>query len=138
MRGSRSSLLAAIGLMGCMCVSTAQPHTGVWKTRMTLRSPPVPVPESWLTRTSWLRVTAYHDRGVTASGRWTKSGQCAAPSWVPFGSIVVVAGREYVVTDRTAKRFRRNTVDIWLPTHAECVKHGVKWQTVTIKRRGGI
>ena len=72
------------------------------------------------------RVTAYCDRGTTASGVRSGVGQCAAPSDVPFGSIVYIADldRSFVVTDRTAKRFRKNTVDIFTASREECLEFG--------------
>lgn len=83
-----------------------------------------------------LRITAYHDRGVTASGCRSGPGQCAAPAWVPFGSRVHVPGVGWLrVTDRTARRFRANTVDVWLPTHRKCIKFGVRYLPVRIERR---
>ncbi len=85
------------------------------------------------TRTVRLRVTAYCDRGRTASGRMAGPGQCAAPAWVPFGSKVCVDGKVYVATDRTAKRFRQNTVDIWMPTRQRCMNWGVRYIDVRIE-----
>ncbi len=63
------------------------------------------------------RVTAYCDRGSTASGVPSGMGQCAAPADIPFGSIVYIPalGQRFVVTDRTHRRFRRSTVDIFMP-----------------------
>jgi 3D (Asp-Asp-Asp) domain-containing protein len=68
------------------------------------------------------RVTAYCDRGATASGTPSGVGQCAAPVDVPFGSRVYVPalGRAFVVTDRTHHRFRHSTVDIFLPSREQC------------------
>lgn len=73
-----------------------------------------------------LRITAYADRGLTASGVYVDVGQCAAPADVPFGSRIFIPalGREYIVTDRTHKRFRHNTVDIFIPDVAACRKFG--------------
>jgi hypothetical protein len=69
---------------------------------------------------------------LTASGARAGPGQCAAPSWVPFGSRIRVAGQVYTVTDRTARRFRHNTIDIWLPTRHQYLRHGVRWEQVWI------
>ena len=54
------------------------------------------------------RVTAYCDRGRTASGVQSGVGQCAAPGAIPFGSTVYIPqlDRSFVVTDRPARRFR--------------------------------
>ena len=72
------------------------------------------------------RVTAYCDRGTTASGVQSGVGQCAAPGDIPFGSIVYIAelNRSFVVTDRTARRFRNSTVDIFIPSREDCLEFG--------------
>jgi 3D (Asp-Asp-Asp) domain-containing protein len=71
-------------------------------------------------------VTAYCDRGLTASGRRVGVGQCAAPPSIPFGSKVYIPalGRSFVVTDRTHPRFRHNTVDIFIPSENRCRDFG--------------
>jgi len=75
------------------------------------------------------RVTAYCDRGITASGRRVGPGQCAAPANIPFGSKVYIPalGRSFVVTDRTHRRFRHNTVDIFMPSRELCIRFGRKY-----------
>ena len=81
--------------------------------------------DTWLVRRV-CRVTAYCDRGITASGVPSGVGQCAAPADIPFGSRVYIPAldRTFIVTDRTAKRFRRSTVDIFITTRAECREFG--------------
>lgn len=76
-----------------------------------------------------LRVTAYRDRGVTAAGVPSGLGQCAAPADIPFGAQIHIPalGRTFVVTDRTHKRFRHNTVDLFMPTTGECLTFGRKY-----------
>jgi 3D (Asp-Asp-Asp) domain-containing protein len=72
------------------------------------------------------RVTAYCDHGLTAAGVRSDVGQCAAPSDIPFGARVYIPAldRTFIVTDRTAKRFRRNTVDLFIPDRDECLGFG--------------
>jgi len=72
------------------------------------------------------RVTAYCDRGLTAAGVRSGVGQCAAPASIPFGARVYIPAldRTFIVTDRTAKRFRHNTVDLFIPDRAQCLKFG--------------
>ncbi|MEW6250577.1 MAG: hypothetical protein AB1716_08005 [Planctomycetota bacterium] len=72
------------------------------------------------------RVTAYCDQGTTASGAQSGVGQCAAPSWIPFGAKVHIPAlkRTFTVTDRTHRRFRHNTVDIFMPSRSDCVEFG--------------
>jgi 3D (Asp-Asp-Asp) domain-containing protein len=75
------------------------------------------------------RVTAYCDDGITASGRRSGVGQCAAPGYIPLGSRVYIPAlkRTFVVTDRTHPRFRHNTVDIFIPSDARCIQFGRKY-----------
>jgi 3D (Asp-Asp-Asp) domain-containing protein len=75
------------------------------------------------------RVTAYSDRGITASGRPVGWGQCAAPANIPFGAKVFIPalGRTFVVTDRTHPRFRHNTVDIFLGSDPVCHRFGCRY-----------
>jgi 3D (Asp-Asp-Asp) domain-containing protein len=72
------------------------------------------------------RVTAYCDRGTTAAGVPSGVGQCAAPGYVPLGSLVYIPEfeRTFVVTDRTHRRFRNSTVDIFIPSETECREFG--------------
>jgi 3D (Asp-Asp-Asp) domain-containing protein len=72
------------------------------------------------------RVTAYCDRGITAAGIASGVGQCAAPGDIPLGSVVYIPelNRSLVVTDRTHKRFRHNTVDIFIPDREACLQFG--------------
>ena len=75
------------------------------------------------------RVTAYCDRGITAAGLWSGAGQCAAPADIPFGSVIYVPSldRSFVVTDRTAKRFRESTVDIFISDRDACLDFGLNY-----------
>lgn len=75
------------------------------------------------------RITAYCDRGTTASGVQSGVGQCAAPGYIPLGSKVHIPalGRTFVVTDRTHRRFRRSTVDIFIPSRQECLEFGRRY-----------
>lgn len=75
------------------------------------------------------RVTAYCDRGITASGVPAGVGQCAAPADIPFGAHIYVPAldRTFVVTDRTAPRFRHNTVDLFIPARDACLKFGCEY-----------
>ncbi|MCA9243028.1 MAG: 3D domain-containing protein [Phycisphaerales bacterium] len=72
------------------------------------------------------RVTAYCDRGTTAAGVPSGVGQCAAPADIPFGSEIYIPelDRTFIVTDRTAQRFRHNTVDLFMPAEDQCLKFG--------------
>lgn len=75
------------------------------------------------------RITAYCDRGTTAAGVPSGVGQCAAPEDIPFGSEIYIPelDRTFIVTDRTAKRFRHNTVDLYMPDRGECKRFGRRY-----------
>ncbi len=75
------------------------------------------------------RVTAYCDSGLTAAGVPAGLGQCAAPADIPFGALVHIPalGRTFVVTDRTARRFRYNTVDLFMSTREQCKRFGRRY-----------
>ena len=75
------------------------------------------------------RVTAYCDHGITASGVPSGVGQCAAPGYIPLGSTVYIPAldRTFVVTDRTNRRFRRSTVDIFIPSKQACRHFGCQY-----------
>lgn len=80
------------------------------------------------------RVTAYCDRGLTAAGVPSGIGQCAAPADIPFGSRVYIRelDRTLIVTDRTHKRFRQNTIDVFIPERDACRRFGCKFLTCEI------
>lgn len=80
------------------------------------------------------RITAYCDRGVTASGVPSGVGQCAAPADIPFGSLVYIPelDRRFIVTDRTAERFRHNTIDVFIPEKSDCLEFGMSYREVEI------
>jgi 3D (Asp-Asp-Asp) domain-containing protein len=75
------------------------------------------------------RVTAYCDRGTTAAGIPSGAGQCAAPADIPFGARIHIPAlnRTFVVTDRTARRFRHNTVDLFIPGRDDCLSFGCQY-----------
>lgn len=87
------------------------------------------------------RVTAYcscsrccgHANGYTASGRKaTANHTVAAPSNLPYGTNLVINGRNYVVEDRGGS-VKGNTLDIYVNSHSEALAWGVKYLPVEIK-----
>ena len=75
--------------------------------------------------------------GITASGKQAKEGYIAC-NWLRFGTKVKIDGKEYIVMDRGAKsqfgdsEHHIKHIDIWMPSHTEALKHGVKWQKVEL------
>jgi len=81
------------------------------------------------------RVTAYCDRGTTAAGIPSGVGQCAGPADLPFGTEIHIPAlnRTYIVTDRTARRFRHNTVDLFIPDREDCLEFGLNYLECEIR-----
>lgn len=75
------------------------------------------------------RVTAYCDRGTTAAGVPSGVGQCAAPGYIPLGSKVYIPALDqtFIVTDRTHRRFRNSTVDLFIPAKNQCRQFGCQF-----------
>jgi len=70
--------------------------------------------------------------GVTAIGTPPKHNYTiAAPRNIPYGARVIVAGRTYVVEDRTARRYD-GRFDIYFARHADALKFGRQTNTVTV------
>lgn len=87
------------------------------------------------TLTRVYRITAYCDRGTTAAGVPSGVGQCAAPAEIPFGAEIYIPelDRTFIVTDRTAQRFRHNTVDLFMPSEDQCLEFGRKYLECEIR-----
>ncbi len=109
------------------------PRPAKWPPARTALKPRRQRPTTTVHRT--YRVTAYADWGVTASGKTVGVGQCAAPADIPFGARVYIPalGREFVVTDRTAPRFRHNTVDVFMPGDQNCREFGRRYLKCEIR-----
>jgi 3D (Asp-Asp-Asp) domain-containing protein len=116
--------------------SAAEPETGMPPPdSVAARRGPKPRGHLPATLHRTYRVTAYSDWGVTASGKQVGVGQCAAPVDIPFGAKVYIPalGREFVVTDRTNRRFRHNTVDLFMPGDRNCREFGRRYLECEIR-----
>jgi 3D (Asp-Asp-Asp) domain-containing protein len=76
--------------------------------------------------------------GIMASGKKVYNGACAM-NWLPFGTKVRIEGLGiYTVEDRGAKSLfgsktnRIKHIDIWMPSHKDALKFGVKYKEVEI------
>lgn len=70
--------------------------------------------------------------GITASGaRATANHTIAAPSTFSFGSKVVINGVTYTVEDRGGA-IQGNRIDIYMNTHSEALKWGVRYLYVEV------
>lgn len=70
--------------------------------------------------------------GITASGTRVKQGRTiAAPSWIPFGTKVIIGGHEYTVEDRGGY-ICDNRLDIYMDSREDAVEFGRKEMEVTV------
>ena len=70
--------------------------------------------------------------GITASGTHVKQGRTiAAPSWIPFGTTVVINGVSYVCEDRGGY-ISDNRLDIYMDSRDDAMKFGRKEMEVTV------
>ena len=86
------------------------------------------------------RITCYTATGnKTASGKTPRGGMVATSDrTIPFGTKIEIEGIEYVVEDRTNKRFQyfeTPTIDIfWEGSRESCLEFGVKYKNVKAER----
>ena len=70
--------------------------------------------------------------GITASGTHVQQGRTiAAPSWIPFGTKVIISGHEYTVEDRGGYIID-NRLDIYMDSREDAVGFGRKEMEVTV------
>lgn len=70
--------------------------------------------------------------GITASGTHVKQGRTiAAPSWIPFGTKVIIGGHEYLVEDRGGY-ISDNRLDIYMDSREDAMEFGRKELEVTM------
>ena len=70
--------------------------------------------------------------GITASGTHVQQGRTiAAPSWIPFGTKVIIGEHEYIVEDRGGY-ISDNRLDIYMDSREEAVEFGRKELEVTV------
>ena len=70
--------------------------------------------------------------GITASGTHVQQGRTiAAPSWIPFGTKVIIGGHEYTVEDRGGY-IQDNRLDIYMDSREDAMEFGRKELEVTV------
>ena len=73
--------------------------------------------------------------GITASGTYVQQGRTiAAPSWIPFGTKVIIGGHEYLVEDR-GRYISDNRLDIYMNSRDDAMEFGRKEMDVTVVRK---
>jgi 3D (Asp-Asp-Asp) domain-containing protein len=75
------------------------------------------------------------DYGITASGSTVKSGDCACPPEIPFGTKVYIPemGRTFTCTDRGGD-IKGRRLDIYMPSRSSVKQFGRQRMQVEIKR----
>lgn len=70
----------------------------------------------------------------TASGTIPTAGRTIAadPSVLPYGTVIVVDGHEYIVED-AGSAVNGNTIDIYFSSHEAALEWGVQYKTIYIK-----
>jgi 3D (Asp-Asp-Asp) domain-containing protein len=69
---------------------------------------------------------------LTASGRQPQVARTiAVPRSVKLGSTIIIASHSYVAEDRTARRYD-GRFDVFMASHKEALKFGIKTNKVTI------
>ena len=69
--------------------------------------------------------------GITASGTYATEGRTVACNSLPFGTHIIINGKEYVVEDTGG--MGNNVIDIYLNSHKECLQKGVYYTEVWMK-----
>jgi 3D (Asp-Asp-Asp) domain-containing protein len=72
--------------------------------------------------------------GITSTGTKAKAGRTIAvdPSVIPYGSKVIINGKEYVAED-CGGAIKNKKIDIFFNSHEEALEWGVKYAEVYIK-----
>jgi 3D (Asp-Asp-Asp) domain-containing protein len=72
--------------------------------------------------------------GITSTGVKAKAGRTIAvdPRVIPYGSIVIINGKEYVAED-CGGAIKNKKIDIFFNTHNEALEWGVKYAEVYVK-----
>ena len=69
--------------------------------------------------------------GITASGTYATEGRTVSCNSLPFGTHIIINGKEYVVEDTGG--MGNNVIDIYLNSHEECLQKGVYYTEVWMK-----
>lgn len=89
------------------------------------------------------RLTAYcpckkccgKNDGITASGTVATQGRTIAvdPNVIPYGTVVVINGHEYIAEDSGGKWIQGKEIDIFMDSHSDAVAWGIQYAEVYVK-----
>ncbi len=76
-----------------------------------------------------------HSHGITASGKKATEGRTIAvdTSKIPLGSKVYIEGFGDFIAEDRGGAIKNNKIDIYLNSHSQCLKMGVKYANVYVK-----
>lgn len=74
--------------------------------------------------------TPYDSGTITATGETVHVGGVAC-SFLPFGTVVIIDGKEYIVNDRCGID---NCIDIFMESYEDAIQFGRRYKEVYIKR----
>lgn len=81
-----------------------------------------------------VKAYSYTGGGTTAMGTRARVGEIAVdPSVIPLGTNVYIEGIGARRAEDTGGNIKGNTIDIYMATHAECVRWGVRYVTIYIE-----
>lgn len=89
----------------------------------------LPVQAEWITA-ECSAYTPYDCGTITATGETVHVGGVAC-NFLPFGTVVVIDGVEYVVNDRCGID---NCIDIFMGSYEDAIEFGRRYKEVYIKR----
>lgn len=75
--------------------------------------------------------------GLTASGVYAEAGRTVAADHLPFGAVVVIDGKEYVVEDRFGGGYT-DRLDIFMEHEDECWEFGRRMIECRVFMPGGM
>ena len=75
------------------------------------------------------------DDGITATWTQATQGKTVAvdPSVIPYGTIIVIDGHEYVAED-CGGLIKGNIIDVYFESHEEALEFGVQYKEIFLKK----
>ena len=72
--------------------------------------------------------------GITASGTVATQGRTVAvdPSIIPYGTVLIINGHEYIAEDSGGKWIQGKEIDIFFDSHQEALEFGVQYAEVFV------
>ena len=81
-----------------------------------------------------VKAYSYTGGGITAMGTRARVGEIAVdPRIIPLGTNVYIEGVGARRAEDTGGNIKGNTIDIYMDTHAECIRWGVRYVTIYIE-----